>query len=350
MSSVRNNKSRTSRFGKLLDSAREASTKSLPNAQTALSRALREPNQRIKEEKQQHNDDSDIEEAISTLVSEFVTSVAVNSTNIADDKAPSASKESLLSDETKQRSSSIPSAISPLQPRAVPITELHPFVFPDTLSRQEILAQLPHSELLFFDTETTGIAKSDRIIELAFVYRNYITMQERQFYALVNPQGKKSSAAAYEAHKISPELLRFAKPMPEVLEEILSFLRSIHSDSHSRQETRTADTHNSHSIPIVAHNAHFDFRMLHQELCRITNNSSLSSDSFACFPRDRFLCSYQLARQFNGMAKGRNSLSSLCEQFGIDLSSRAYCHGAMQDTLLLADLYPYIVREASLFS
>ncbi len=246
--------------------------------------------------------------------------------------------------------------LSPLQPRAVPITELHPFSFPNSLSRQEILAQLPHPELLFFDTESTGTAKSDRIIELAFVYRNYTTMQERQFYALVNPQGKKSSAAAYEAHKISPELLRFAKPMPEVLEEILSFLHSIQGDSHSRQETHTADTHdtetttNSHSIPIVAHNAHFDFRMLHQELCRITDNPSLSSDLFACFPRDRFLCSYQLARRFNGTAKGRNSLSSLCEQFEIDLSSRAHCHGAMQDTLLLADVYPYIVREARLYS
>lgn len=202
-------------------------------------------------------------------------------------------------------------------PRAVSQLDGAPFRHHINLTDENIrdfLALLPNQEMIFFDTETTGITKQDRIIEVAFVYRNYQTMTEKRWYSLVNPQGRRSSTVAYNAHKISGQELRDQPRFSELLADMQAFIGP--------------------EIPLVAHNAAFDRRILNYELARLTHSD---------MPKKRFHCTYQMARKINGNVKGVNALSALCEQYGVDLSSRSECHGAMQDSLLLAEVYPFIL-------
>jgi DNA polymerase III epsilon subunit len=167
---------------------------------------------------------------------------------------------------------------------------------------------------IFFDTETTGISAEDRIIELAFVKRNYATMHETRFYALLNPDGRRSAPKAYEAHKIRESWLRNKPKFSDIARELLEFIGS-------------RDT-------LVAHNAPFDKRMLNGELVRA---------GFDALPEDRFDCSLATSRRIYPGEK--NDLSSVCERHGVDLSSREACHGAMVDALLLADMYPLLMAD-----
>lgn len=173
-------------------------------------------------------------------------------------------------------------------------------------------------EVIFLDTETTGIYKHDRIIEVAFVYRNYKTMMERRWYSLINPQGKKSSKGAFKVHKIPNESLSMQQGFADLIDEITEFIGD--------------------SVPLIAHNASFDRMMLNQELIKLRR---------PLLHKDRFICTYRLAVKLRGRVKGLNSLDKLCRDYNIDSSSRSDYHGAMQDTLLLADLYPFLVVELS---
>ena len=202
--------------------------------------------------------------------------------------------------------------------RAVAKPDPHPFTLPSHISKERLLRLLPSRELIFLDTETTGIAKRDRVIEIALVYRNYETMEQRTFYSLVNPINQRSSRAAYAAHKIPDAALASQPTMCDLAPSLLSFI---------------ADA----TIPLVAHNAAFDRRMINYEL---------SGLSLPELDKERFVCTYEMARRMNGTGKGINTLSALCENYTIDTSSRSECHGAMQDTLLLAELYPFLLIDA----
>lgn len=187
-----------------------------------------------------------------------------------------------------------------------------------TCFAESLLSLTGSKEVIFFDTETTGIYKYDRIIEVAFVYRNYETMLERRLYSLINPQGKKSSRGAIKVHKIPNESLTSQRSFAQMIDEIMEFI---------------GDT-----ITLIAHNASFDRMMLNQELSKLHRS---------LLPKGRFICTYQLAVKLRGRVKGLNSLDQLCKDYGIDSSSRSVYHGAMQDTLLLGDLYPVLVVDST---
>lgn len=201
-------------------------------------------------------------------------------------------------------------------PRALSSLDPKPFSFHENMRKKDIkyfMGLLPANKTcIFFDTETTGfMAGTDRIIEIAFVKRNFETMEETRWYALLNPEGRKSPAKAFECHKIPDQDLVDEKIFSELAEEILAFIGD---------------------DILVAHNASFDRKMLNAELAR----AGLSS-----FPTERFQCTLTMARQIYPGEK--NKLDNVCNRFGIDLSSRAECHGAMQDTLLMADAYPLLL-------
>ena len=165
--------------------------------------------------------------------------------------------------------------------------------------------------LIFFDTETTGLSDQwDRIIEIAFVLRNYHTMQEQRFYALINPDGKKSGEKAYDAHKIPDADLVNEKKINYYIDDILNFIAE---------------------YTLVAHNAQFDRKMLNGELRRL---------GISEIPPERFECTLKIARDlYTGES---NTLDAVCQRLNVDLSIRSECHGAMQDTLILADMYPLL--------
>jgi DNA polymerase-3 subunit epsilon len=89
---------------------------------------------------------------------------------------------------------------------------------------------------------------------------------------------------------------------------------------------------------IIAHNAEFDVRFLNAELARV--------DAPPIDPVN-VLDTLALARQRHpGMA---NSLDALCARYGVDTSRREK-HGALLDSLLLAEVYAELMggRQASL--
>jgi len=74
-------------------------------------------------------------------------------------------------------------------------------------------------------------------------------------------------------------------------------------------------------------------------------NQELSKLHRPLLSKDRFICTYQLAVKLRGRLKGLNSLDQLCKDYNVDSSSRTDYHGAMQDTLLLADVYPFLLVD-----
>jgi DNA polymerase III epsilon subunit-like protein len=267
----------------------------------------------------------------------------------------------------------------PIQPMTRGRTLLAPksFSFPADLTNEEvdlIKSRLPSNKIFFLDTETTGVSKKDRIIEIAIVCRDYERMEETYFYSLMNPDGIKSCREAYNAHKISYNLVRHEQSFGEVwrkgispflfgekelgeveevdsieeskqdqslkitkLEQINSKEDHFNNNNHTTLGTPSNDYFTSYPI-IVAHNASFDCRMLNQELARIQSCQ---------FPKGFWRCTYELARSLYGQAKGRNTLDNLCIKFAIDTTERINCHSAMVDTLLLADVYVYLLLETA---
>jgi DNA polymerase III epsilon subunit family exonuclease len=201
-------------------------------------------------------------------------------------------------------------------PRAVSCPNFIPFDFHPSLRDSPTLVHsflkvIPSNGcIVFLDTETTGLSENDRVIEVAFILRNYHTMLEKRWYSLINPLGQKSGSMAMQAHKIPDRALICEKPFSDLADSIMHFI-----DDHL----------------LIAHNVAFDRRMLNSELARL---------SLPLLCGSRFECTLKLARQINRGEK--NNLSAVCERYEIDLASRSECHGAMQDSLLLAEVYPLL--------
>lgn len=80
-------------------------------------------------------------------------------------------------------------------------------------------------EFTIFDTETTGLnpVTGDRIVELAGL-RVKGTERIAQFDALVNP-GREISPGAFVVNKITPEMLKSALSIEEVMPKFLEFIQ-----------------------------------------------------------------------------------------------------------------------------
>ncbi len=209
--------------------------------------------------------------------------------------------------------------------------------------------RLPSTQIAFFDTETTGLSpENDRIIEIGVVLRDYENMLEKRWYSLVNPEGKRSVFGAFKAHSIEDARLCAEPKFFEVFDSFLQFVGN---------------------RPMVAHNAQFDDRMLAAEIKRCIDNegyegrikkqnmtteiddaSSSSNQGELNFNpvtgtlTNPMYCTCATARKFR---RSKNKLDDLCDEYGVDKSIlRKEYHGALQDTILLADVFPYIMRDA----
>jgi DNA polymerase-3 subunit epsilon len=171
---------------------------------------------------------------------------------------------------------------------------------------------------IVLDTETTGLdpRKGDRLIEIGCIELVNRIPTGREFHRFVNPE-RTVPAEAEAVHGLSTAFLLDKPLFAEVGADFLDFI--------------AGDT-------LVIHNAVFDIGFLNMELERLKHPAISMS---------RVVDTLQLARRKH--PAGPNSLDALCKRYGIDNSKRTK-HGALVDSLLLADVYVELLgeRQASL--
>ncbi|MCC7253100.1 DNA polymerase III subunit epsilon [Hyphomicrobium sp.] len=172
---------------------------------------------------------------------------------------------------------------------------------------------------IVLDTETTGLdpRKGDRLIEIGCIELVNRIPTGREFHRFINPE-RTVPAEAEAVHGLSTEFLLDKPLFTEVAEEFLDFIAG---------------------DMLVIHNAVFDVGFLNAELERLGQGPPISMS--------RVVDTLQLARRKH--PAGPNSLDALCKRYGIDNSKRIK-HGALMDSLLLAEVYVELLgeRQASL--
>lgn len=163
------------------------------------------------------------------------------------------------------------------------------------------------SRSILFDTETTGLDPQggDRVIEIACIELERELPTGRTFHALVDPD-RDVPADSTRIHGITRADLAGKPRFADIADALLDFIGD---------------------VPLVAHNAPFDFGFVDMELTRLG------------LPRlapARMVDTLALAKaRFPGLP---NSLDALCRRFGVDLSERT-SHNALLDCRLLAEVY-----------
>jgi DNA polymerase-3 subunit epsilon len=163
---------------------------------------------------------------------------------------------------------------------------------------------------IVLDTETTGLSTSHghRIIEIGCIELVNRRPTGREFHRFLNPD-REIDQGAMEVHGISREDLETAPRFPEIVDELLEFLKD---------------------AELVIHNAEFDVGFIEHELTlmkhakpKVTHHATV-------------LDTLALARKLH--PGQRNSLDALCKRYEVDASKRDL-HGALIDADLLARVY-----------
>ena len=174
--------------------------------------------------------------------------------------------------------------------------------------------------LVALDLETTGltvgdriaengerIGESNRIIEIGCVEIVGRTLTGRELQHYVDPQ-REIEPDAQRVHGITRAQLRGKPAFPDVIEEVLAFVRD---------------------AEVLIHNAEFDLGFLDYELQRMQRDGTFED---CCA---KVTDTLTLAR---AKFPGASSLNQLCDHFHVDRSKRAQ-HGALLDAQLLAQVY-----------
>ncbi len=173
---------------------------------------------------------------------------------------------------------------------------------------------------ILFDTETTGFDpyKGDRIVEIGAIEVVDYLFTGREFHYFINPQ-RDIPAESTKIHGITNEMVKDAPVWASIMDEFLGFVEG--------------------SV-LVAHNAEFDRNFI---------NHHLEAEGRSPIEDQRFMDSLAIAKKkYPGQL---NSLDALCRRFNIDLEARKDRHGALLDSLLLADVWLELHggRQISLF-
>ena len=166
---------------------------------------------------------------------------------------------------------------------------------------------------IVLDTETTGLdpKNGDRLIEIGCIELINRTPTGKEFHVFVNPE-RDVPREAEAVHGLSTQFLNDKPLFAAVAKDFLAFIGD--------------DT-------LVIHNAPFDIGFLNAELAR------LKLPAIAMF---RVVDTLALARRKH--PAGPNTLDALCKRYGIDNTKRVK-HGALVDSLLLADVYIELLGE-----
>lgn len=173
---------------------------------------------------------------------------------------------------------------------------------------------------IIFDTETTGFDPhtGDRIVEIGAIEAVDYLFTGNEFHYFINPE-RDIPLESTKIHGITNEMVKDAPIWSAVMNEFLDFVGE--SD-------------------LVAHNAEFDRNFI---------NHHLEAEGKAPIADKRFIDSLALAKKkYPGQL---NSLDALCRRFNVDLEARKDRHGALLDSLLLAEVWLELHggRQISLF-
>ena len=169
-------------------------------------------------------------------------------------------------------------------------------------NQSDDVLQDDQNEYVVIDTETTGLFKKDRIVEIAcVVFKNGKMLEE--WSTLVNPN---RDLGPTHIHKITPSMVSIAPTFEEISNDLQRLLNG---------------------RIIVCHNASFDVRMLKQEFERFSVTLDFGSP----------FCTMVAARQV--LASGQDNLSDACEGLGIEVAG---VHSALGDARMTMALFSHL--------
>lgn len=163
------------------------------------------------------------------------------------------------------------------------------------------------SRQVALDLETTGLTVGNRIIEIGCVEIIDRDLTGRQYQSYVNPDCE-IEEGAQRVHGITAEQLAGKPRFPEILDEVLEFVRD---------------------AEVLIHNAGFDLGFLNHEL-ELAGRAGKFED--CCL---KVTDTLMLARE---KSSGGSSLDQLCDFYQVDRRQREW-HGALLDAQLLAQVY-----------
>ena len=163
---------------------------------------------------------------------------------------------------------------------------------------------------IVLDTETTGLStkQGHRIIEIGCVELVNRRVTGQHYHTFLNPD-RDIDEGAERVHGISRDDLETAPRFPEIVDELLAYLKD---------------------AELVIHNAEFDVGFIDNEL-RLMKHGKPKITQHASV-----LDTLKLARKLH--PGQRNSLDALCKRYEVDASNRDL-HGALIDSELLARVY-----------
>jgi DNA polymerase-3 subunit epsilon len=167
---------------------------------------------------------------------------------------------------------------------------------------------------IVLDTETTGLKANggDRLVEIGCVELCNRIPTGLEFHAFINPEGKEVHPEAEAIHGISNAFLEDKPVFNHVVGDFIEFIGE---------------------DQLVIHNAPFDIGFINMELKRINH---------PIIGMERVVDTLALARRKH--PAGPNTLDALCKRYGVDNAIRTK-HGAIIDSLLLADVYVELLGE-----
>lgn len=173
-----------------------------------------------------------------------------------------------------------------------------------------------------FDLETTGVdPETDRIVT-AFVgvldeLGNVISGQGW----MIRPDGYVIPDNAAAVHGVTTEqALAEGRPFAEVLPEIVTALVAL-------------------DVPVVAHNASYDFTMLAHEMDRFG-----ATDPVAIIDDLDIVDTYVLDKQFDKWRRGSRTLTAIAPLYGVTLTEEE-AHGAQADAIAAGRIALRILAE-----
>lgn len=163
---------------------------------------------------------------------------------------------------------------------------------------------------IVLDTETTGLStrQGHRIIEIGCVELVNRRATGQHYHTFLNPD-RDIDEGAERVHGISRDDLETAPRFPEIVDELLAYLKD---------------------AELVIHNAEFDVGFIDNELELMKHRKPKITQHATV------LDTLQLARKLH--PGQRNSLDALCKRYEVDASNRDL-HGALIDSELLARVY-----------
>ena len=168
---------------------------------------------------------------------------------------------------------------------------------------------------IFIDTETTGLSRSDEIVEIAAVEFDEKFVPTRIFHEYLDPGIPVGDSQRF--HGLTDEFLIGRKSFADIAGEFVEFIKG---------------------ATIFAHNMSFDSRFIDSAL---TKCGFGTMDTYAA----RIIDTLKIAQQ---QYYGDASLDSLIKRFGIDGSSRVKHHGALIDSELLAKVYLHLIGSSDI--